>query len=248
MTPDAGREADGPCPKEMVSIGRFCIDRWEAHLVRGEAEPVMHPHYERPAKGEVYRAVSAPGVFPQAYINRVESEAACRQAGKRLCSLGEWYRTCHGSRGLIYPYGNSEQRNRCNSSKPHLLSRLFGSNPNNWKYEENFNSPRLDQEPGFLARTGEYEKCESGEGVLDLVGNLHEWVSDRVDASLPAKVPLQEDILKKVGPRTGNAIFMGGFFSTTSEHGRGCRFTTIGHEATYHDYSTGFRCCKDASR
>ena len=83
--------------------------------------------------------------------------------------------------------------------------------------------------------------------MFDMLGNLHEWVSDGVDDSLPNKVQLQEDILKKVPLRHGNALFMGGFFSTTHEHGPGCRFTTIGHEAKYHDYSTGFRCCKDAS-
>jgi sulfatase modifying factor 1 len=47
--------------------------------------------------------------------------------------------------------------------------------------------------------------------------------------------------------QVGNATFMGGFYSTSGEHGPGCLFTTIAHEAAYHDYSTGFRCCKDAS-
>ena len=233
----------------MVQIGRSCIDRYEAHLVEaGDGGDVVHPYFERPSQGVQYRAVSSAGVFPQAYINRLEAQQACDNAGKRLCSLFEWYRACQGPRGFIYPYGNNETSGKCNSSKGHLLSRFFGTNPKHWKYEDHFNSPMLDQQPGFLARTGEYASCVSGYGVADLVGNLHEWISDKVDASLPTKIPLQEDILKKVGPRTGNAIFMGGFFSTTSEHGKGCRFVTIGHEARYHDYSTGFRCCRDADR
>ena len=44
----------------------------------------------------------------------------------------------------------------------------------------------------------------------------------------------------------GNAVFMGGFFSTRAELGPGCLFTTVAHDAGYHDYSTGFRCCADA--
>jgi hydroxymethylpyrimidine/phosphomethylpyrimidine kinase len=40
---------------------------------------------------------------------------------------------------------------------------------------------------------------------------------------------------------------MGGFFSTKSEHGDGCTFTTAAHDVRYHDYSTGFRCCRDAT-
>jgi len=147
----------------------------------------------------------------------------------------------------MYPYGPQSIDKACNTSKPHLLSRLHGANPRAWKYEEHFNDPQLNQEPGFLARTGEHPLCVSGYGVWDMVGNLHEWVSDTVDGSLENIIPLRDDIRKKLGKNKGHGIFMGGFFSTTSEHGRGCAFVTIGHEPKYHDYSTGFRCCKDAS-
>jgi len=50
-----------------------------------------------------------------------------------------------------------------------------------------------------------------------------------------------------VAADAGHGIFMGGFFSTKSQHGAGCRFITIGHDPTYHDYSTGFRCCLGAA-
>jgi formylglycine-generating enzyme required for sulfatase activity len=105
----------------------------------------------------------------------------------------------------------------------------------------------LNRQPGFLALTGEYADCASAEGVYDLVGNLHEWVSDKVDRSLPLKVPLSPALRRSLSRTRGHGIFMGGFFSTMNEHGRGCRFVTIGHEPTYHDYSTGFRCCRDAA-
>lgn len=240
--------AAAPCPPEMQQIDGFCIDRYEDHLEWSSetGEQKTHPHYERPVRGVAWTAVSAPGVFPQAYIHRGEAEEACGRATKRLCTLSEWYRACRGPKGFIYPYGNREIPGKCNTGRPHLLSRMFGTNPSAWKYEEHFNSPLLDQEPEFLAKTGAFAECVSGYGVNDMAGNLHEWVSDMVDETLPKKIPLQEDILKKVGPRTGNSIFMGGFFSTTNEHGHGCRFVTIGHGSTYHDYSTGFRCCKDA--
>ena len=48
---------------------------------------------------------------------------------------------------------------------------------------------------------------------------------------------------RKQSWRSGNGAFLGGFFSTRSQLGPGCRFTTIAHEPAYHDYSTGFRCC-----
>ena len=82
-------------------------------------------------------------------------------------------------------------------------------------------------------------------GVFDLVGNLHEWVADRVDASIAQKLPLKTGIRARLGRNSGKGIFMGGFFSTSNEHGDGCEFVTMAHEPRYHDYSTGFRCCKD---
>jgi sulfatase modifying factor 1 len=241
--------ASGACPLDMARVAGFCMDRYEAHLARVGADGRQKPHppYQRPEKNSEYAALSEPGTMPQAYVNRWEAESACQHAGKRLCTAKEWYRACTGPRGWPFPYGVEEQPRVCNTKKPHLLSRLYGSDPHAWKYDEHFNDPMLDQEPGFLARTGEYAGCVSPEGVHDLVGNLHEWVSDRVDTSLSEKVPLLPNLVDKLGRNHGHGIFMGGFFSTGSEHGRGCAFVTIGHEPKYHDYSTGFRCCRDVA-
>ncbi len=236
------------CPPEMARIGRFCIDRWEATLVvdtdAGTSRP--HPHWQVPDPALRFAARSAPGEFPQGLVSRPIAAAACERAGKRLCSLREWHRTCAGPTGLTYPYGPEGQRGACNTAKAHLLGQLFGNDPRGWKYDEHFNSPELLRTPGFLAKTGEHTRCVSAEGVHDLVGNLHEWVADAVDHELPAKIDLSAEIARKIPKNYGHGIFMGGFFSTTSEHGRGCLFLTPGHEPTYHDYSTGFRCCRDA--
>jgi formylglycine-generating enzyme len=228
----------------MALVSRTCVDRWEAHLVK--ADGTAHPHNQRPEEGVRYSARASSAVFPQAYISRLEASAACEASGKRLCTLAEWYSACRGRSGLSYPYGNKQVRDKCNAGKPHLLARLFGSSPQAWSYDD-FNSPKLNVEPGFLAKSGEYRECASDYGAYDMVGNLHEWVSDTVDRRLPLKLPLRDDIRAKIWVNTGNGIFMGGFYSTTSEHGRGCAFVTIAHEPKYHDYSTGFRCCRDAA-
>lgn len=78
----------GGCPPEMASVGgRFCVDRWEGSLaVRGEGGALEPwPHHQTPAADRVYVARSAPGVLPQAYVSGAQAEAACKQAGKRLC-------------------------------------------------------------------------------------------------------------------------------------------------------------------
>ncbi|MDC0683935.1 SUMF1/EgtB/PvdO family nonheme iron enzyme [Sorangium atrum] len=237
--------APGPCPADMALVNGFCIDRYEAHLVTDAGgELAVHPHFKRPEPGVRYLARSAAGVFPQAYISRVEAKAACVAAGKRLCTRREWLRACRGNGAHRYPYGPRGERGRCNTGKLHLLREVFGEHPpGGWSYERHFNSPDLDQKPGFLARSGEHAGCASELGVHDMIGNLHEWVGDMVDGELVIRMST-EGVERRDQPwHEGNGVFMGGFFSTTSELGPGCYFTTIAHEPTYHDYSTGFRCC-----
>lgn len=67
----------------------FCIDRYEAHLVaRVGGEVAPHPHFKRPEEGVTYEARSEPGVFPQAYVGRVESEAACTTQRRSASARG----------------------------------------------------------------------------------------------------------------------------------------------------------------
>ncbi len=246
--PDAGPDEPRPCPEGMALVQRFCIDRYEAELVAPDPDGgfLTLPHNRRPPADLRFEARSLPDVMPQGYINRVEAAAACKNAGKRLCSMHEWRRACEGRRGTHWPYGAHAVAGRCNHNKAHLLALRYGSDPKRWKYEEQFNDPALDVEPGFLARTGEYAGCTTAEDVHDLVGNLHEWVSDSVDAELVEKMDAEELDRHPQPWKEGNGVFMGGFFSTADQHGPGCTFTTIAHEPRYHDYSIGFRCCAAA--
>lgn len=239
-------KAEPACPSEMTPVGDTCVDRYEGHLLRrrDNGSLVKHPPHARPTGG-VFVARSEPGVRPQAYISRIEAASACENAGKRLCSVTEWYRACRGTNDTTYPYGANFVAGRCNVGKPHLLSIVHGKNAKAWQYDSHFNDPELDQRPGFLAATGEFSGCVSTYGAYDLVGNLHEWVSDRVDASMAQKLPLNDGLRRRLRRNTGKGAFMGGFFSTTNQHGRGCDFVTMAHEPAYHDYSTGFRCCKN---
>lgn len=87
------------------------------------------------------------------------------------------------------------------------------------------NDPRLGQIEGALSKTGEHPDCANGFGVVDMVGNIHEWVA--------------------TDPSTKNGTFAGGYYLDTSLNGDGCGYKTQAHAHDYHDYSTGFRCCAD---
>ena len=220
-----GKHSKG-CPSEMASIhGQFCIDRWEAYTVElgADAEERKHSPFE-PVANLAVRAKSAAGRLPQGYISRDEAAEACKHAGKRLCTDEEWLTACKGKKPTVYPYGDEWQAGRCNDQGFSSFNHLYGGDGQppaqaayNW---ENMNDPRLNQLEGTLAAAGKFKRCRNGFGVYDMVGNLHEWTA------APA------------------GTFRGGYYLDVHQNGDGCGYRTTAHGPRYHDYSTGFRCCK----
>jgi formylglycine-generating enzyme len=231
LTPKEARadEVRGRCPRAMVEIAgggmpAFCIDRYEASLVdvlpNGEERP--HSPFAAVDDQQRVRAVSSANVFPQGYISAVEAQRACRESGKRLCRVGEWGKACRGPDPKSFGYGNRREPGRCNDKGKNPVLSLYGRGHWTWT---TMNQPELNQQEHTLARTGEHSGCTNGYGVYDMVGNLHEWVADSA------------------------GTFYGGYYQDVSSvgHGEGCGYLTTAHEARYHDYSTGFRCCADVA-
>ena len=212
------------CPSDMALIAdRFCVDRYEGSLVVRAADGTETPHspYEPPPADKTVLAKSVAGVVPQAYISAKQAEAACGASGKRLCQPVEWRAACAGSEGTTYPYGGTKAPGKCHDSgKSPMLTYHLATMKRGWGKTE-LNDPRNNQLEGTVAKTGAYPACVSDQGVYDMVGNLHEWTADT------------------------NGTFQGGYWLDTSQHGDGCAYRTIAHGYTYHDYSTGFRCCAD---
>lgn len=236
------------CPRLMVRIGDFCIDRFEAYVMElDDGKETPHLHSVHP-KGESLVAKVAFNAYPQGSINKIQAERACRNAGKRLCTLAEWKMACMGPEGSKYPYGDVEEKDRCNTRKTHLVTQFYGADPMKWG--DGMNDPLLNLMKGYLMKGGDSPGCVSGYGVYDMVGNLHEWVSDLVTESMAgpggAKETKGNTPLLRVEP--GNGIFMGGFFSTGTQNGEGCHYSTMAHGIQHYDYSTGFRCCAEADK
>jgi formylglycine-generating enzyme len=220
----------GRCPRAMVEIAglgptmpAFCIDRYEASLVDVLPNGEERAHSPFTPVGEQHvRAVSSANVFPQGYISAVEAQRACKASGKRLCRVGEWGKACRGPDPKSFGYGNRREPGRCNDKGKNPVLSLYGRGHWTWA---TMNQPELNQQTSTLSRTGEHSGCTNGYGVYDMVGNLHEWVADAA------------------------GTFYGGYYQDVSSvgHGEGCGYLTTAHEARYHDYSTGFRCCADVA-
>ncbi len=202
---------------------RVCVDRWEASLVDEQAQP--HSPYHSVGAKKV-RAVSRSGAVPQAYIAADEAQAACKRADKHLCTTEEWLWACEGRSPAkrAYPYGAKQKRGVCNTArKEHPVTRVFGKHVTD---SVSLNNPRLNQLDDTVAKTGEFSDCVSPEGVHDLVGNLLEWTRSTY-----------------VRP-----LAMGGFYLDETTNGKGCAYVTSAHGPEYHDFATGFRCCKKPDR
>jgi formylglycine-generating enzyme len=216
------------CPDDMVSIwGKFCIDRYEAFIneVRPDGRWQRHSPFHQLNKKKRYVALNKRGRMPQAYISQKQAGAACEVAGKRLCTSKEWVQACKGKRPTTWPYGEKHQPKRCNDSGVSPF-RLFFSDKNGrpprtrmytWK---RLNDSRLNRPKGTCAPSGQFHHCRNTFRAYDMVGNLHEWVADK------------------------RGTLRGGYYLDAKINGEGCDYKTVAHGPKYHDYSTGFRCCR----
>ncbi len=221
---DTGSGTPGPCPRGMAWIAEaFCMDRYEAAVEEevGGEWTLASPY--QMLSGRTVRAVSQRGQVPQAYSSADQAAAACVLAGKRLCSDSEWVTACEGPDETVWPYGDDYIDGACNDDYDgvHPVVDYFGTTEDVWD-SASMNDPGINQQPGTVAPGGDFSDCRSHWGVQDLHGNLHEWVDE------------------------SSGVFRGGFYADGSFNGNGCTYVTSAHSRTYHDYSTGFRCCQDA--
>lgn len=214
------------CPAEMALVeDRVCVDRWEATLAQRTplGERAWSPFLSIEGRESQVRAVSRPGVVPQAYISGEQAARACHASGKRLCRADEWEAACKGPARTTFPYGDARRAGACNDDIRAIhpvgeIARLL-SIPREEMWTSAMNSPLINQLEGGLLPTGERSFCTNEYGVYDMVGNLHEWIDDP------------------------DGTFRGGYYMDTTKNGDGCKYATQAHDFTYHDYSTGFRCC-----
>ncbi|MGO8998264.1 MAG: SUMF1/EgtB/PvdO family nonheme iron enzyme [Polyangiaceae bacterium] len=221
----AAPRANARCPSDMANVGgRFCIDRYEGSLVERRDDGASQPWspFTPPEAGRTYIAQSVAGVVPQGYISGAQAERACTAAHKRLCAPVEWRAACGGSQGNAYPYGPVHIAGKCHDTGVAPMLVLHAAELKTGWGPAALNDARLNQLDGTVAKTGAFADCASDYGVYDMVGNLDEWTADP------------------------NGTFQGGFWLDTDQHGEACAYRTIAHEFGYHDYSTGFRCCREA--
>ncbi|MBK8259099.1 MAG: SUMF1/EgtB/PvdO family nonheme iron enzyme [Polyangiaceae bacterium] len=167
------------------------------------------------------RAVSKKGSLPNGYTTGKLAETACRNAGKRLCTLEEWRTACRGEDDRPFPYGDKYEQGKCNIFREGHPAMELHNDASRGHSDPRLNQVKINGKP-LLRRTGETATCASrweGDAVYDMVGNLDEWIDDP------------------------EGTFVGGFFSRSKKDG--CASIITAHPFDYFDYSTGVRCCAE---
>jgi formylglycine-generating enzyme required for sulfatase activity len=137
-----------------------------------------------------------------------DAKRSCDDAGARVCMDSEWTFACEGESMRPYPYGWRREASKCNADKMLLL---VPGQP--WRLRD-------ERDPA-----GAHPQCASPFGVLDMAGNVAEWVS--VD-----------------GHPDGSAVVQKGNWWQPGKHA--CRDAQWGHDRFYKGTETGFRCCAHA--
>ena len=143
-------------PLHRVYLDAFYIDKTE----------VTNSQYKRCCECE--RPYTTPGGqgfndpkqvrFPIAYIDWYQAKSYCEWAGGRLPTEAEWEKAARGDGDTRkYPWGDTDPT--CDIvNESHLCQ----------------DEQRVD----WFSEAGSYPKDASPFGVMDLAGNLHEWVND----------------------------------------------------------------------
>ena len=160
------------------------------------------------------------GAKPPVMMRFVEAQKSCEGVGKRLCSEFEWELACEGPETLPYPYGFAHEKGACVNEKPYRPYSQAKLSSESATVRERETERLYQAEP-----SGSRPKCVSPFGVVDLVGNVEEWVTtSRPEWAYPSSLK-------------------GGYWSKPWS---GCRGTNDSHGPLFRFYDIGFRCCTDA--
>jgi formylglycine-generating enzyme required for sulfatase activity/serine/threonine protein kinase len=218
---------DDEKPQHTVYLDAFWIDRTE----------VTNAQYQMCVAAGVCVAAPWPNdnerhkpQLPVQGVSWYEANAYCRWAGANLPTEAQWEKAARGTDDCIYPWGNLFDGTKVNSCDRSCTN-------------DNFRDSAFDDGYEEAAPVGSYPAGASPYGVLDMVGNVCEWVADRWSDKYYASSPLNNP----KGPNSGEyRVLRGGSWDSSSD---GVRVAArlMGHP-TITFVSAGFRCAVGTPR
>ncbi|MBI1747005.1 MAG: SUMF1/EgtB/PvdO family nonheme iron enzyme [Acidobacteria bacterium] len=201
-------------PERDVDLPAYYIDKYE--VTNGEfLKFTADTGYtsEAEAENKSWRLFFSPERvnYPAVNLTWNDANAYAKWAGKRLPTEAEWEKAARGTDGWRYPWGNEWVAGRSNTA------------------ETGFRQPR---------EIGSYPGDESPFKVMDMLGNVQEWVADWYKAypGNPKKEKEYGEVLRCA--RGGTSSHIGKMFSLWAR-------TAYLPKALF---GLGMRCVKDAQK
>jgi len=251
MGSDEKEALDFEKPAHKVTLHAFCIDRTEVTVAAYRRCSQAGACREAPttndwdgitaAERTTYDPLcnaSDPVARANHPVNCVDwtlADAYCRAQGRRLPSEAEWELAARGQDGRTYPWGDEPP-------SPSLLN-ACGSECTRWGAKHRTALDAMyEGDDGFAATApvGSFPKGASRYGVLDIVGNVWEWVGDRYGEYSGA------DAVDPHGPDVGDErVIRGGAWN--GAHPAWVRPTFRYKDAeSKRSHGIGFRCASTA--
>ncbi len=185
-------------PAEMPTA--YCIDRtevtvaaWNACVEAGSCTGYTEwdaCKTDPPSATAPNQCFSDRDNYPANWIDWERALAYCTWAGKRLPTPFEWQRAARGTDTRTYPWGEGFDCTKAHLERGSAFNACSGA----------------ADLPNAPVPVGTYPAGASPDGLLDMAGNLKEWVEYRDDPTLP---PVQGEY----------AIAMGGSYFEGKEYG-----------------------------
>jgi len=179
--------------------------------------------------GSKFYALSAYQNHPVTMVNWYGAQAYCELTGRRLPTEAEWEKAARGKNSLIYPWGDNFDCKNGNFDDETII--------------DNYTVPGGEGCDGYdqAAPVGSFPEGVSPYGVLDLSGNVWEWVSDWYESNYYSGLISNNPI----GPLYGTErVLRGGAWFDSDLSARSC--SRHARPPNYFKNYIGFRCAHDA--